>query len=175
MRADVLNPAEEAATGGEAPSGAARGGVPVGGASVAGSANTGVGAFIVGSELNNRSVVFLVRYAETSFLFTGDAEIRAEHDVIETFGARGLAADVLKIGHHGSAAGTTSAFLDAVRPRVALLSVGAHNSYGHPSPSVLERLRGVGCAVWSTAAQGTVELRTDGRRLWVRAGREPDP
>jgi competence protein ComEC len=70
-----------------------------------------------------------------------------------------LGADVLKVGHHGSSTSTTRAFLDAVHPRVALVSVGAHNTYGHPSPSVMQSLDDAGITTLRTDRLGTVMLR----------------
>ena len=88
-------------------------------------------------------------------------------------------AAVLKIPHHGSRSSSSPAFLAAVRPRVAMVSAGAHNPFGHPSPEVLERYRRAGALVLRTDLDGDVDVATDGRRLWVRtAGRArgaPDP
>jgi competence protein ComEC len=70
-----------------------------------------------------------------------------------------LRADVLKVGHHGSSTSTTAAFLEAVHPRVALVSVGAHNTYGHPSASVINALRVEGITTLRTDQLGTVVLR----------------
>jgi competence protein ComEC len=80
-----------------------------------------------------------------------------------------LRADVLKVAHHGSATSTTAPFLAAVRPRLALVSVGAHNSYGHPDADVLSALSASGAAIMRTDLDGTVIVRTDGRSLEVEA------
>jgi competence protein ComEC len=76
---------------------------------------------------------------------------------------------VLKVGHHGSRTSTSKAFLEAVRPRLALVSVGANNSYGHPNPEVMQRLAAQGATVLRTDQLGTVILRTDGEQLEVEA------
>ena len=89
--------------------------------------------------------------------------------------ARGVAdlhADVLKVGHHGSSTSTSSAFLQAVRPKVALISVGAGNTYGHPSKSVVHALVGSGAQVLRTDHLGTIVVRTDGRSITIEAGGE---
>ena len=79
------------------------------------------------------------------------------------------AAAVLKVPHHGSAARARSqALLDAARPRLAIVSVGAHNPFGHPRAEVLERCRRAGALVLRTDRDGTIAVATDGRRLWVR-------
>jgi competence protein ComEC len=81
-----------------------------------------------------------------------------------------LRADVLKVGHHGSNTSSTESFLALVRPRVALISVGAGNMYGHPSASVLRSLTGVGAAVMRTDLEGSIVCRTDGRTLEIEEG-----
>ena len=77
-------------------------------------------------------MVLLVRYGAVRFLLVGDAE-RAEEAWLLARDSLALRADVLKVGHHGSSTSTTPRFLRAVRPSVALVSVGAGNTYGHPS------------------------------------------
>lgn len=119
-------------------------------------------------DANLASTVLLARVKNVRILLTGDAEA-PEEDWLLAHARDALAADVLKVGHHGSATSTTPAFLDAVRPRVALVSVGAHNSYGHPDPVVVSALAAAGAAVLRTDLLGTVILRTDGRTLEVEA------
>ncbi len=76
---------------------------------------------------------------------------------------------MLKVGHHGSRTSTTPRFLAAVRPRLALVSVGAHNAYRHPSPEVMHALHDSGAQVLRTDRAGTIVVRTDGRHLEVEA------
>ena len=116
---------------------------------------------------NLASTIALVRYGERRFLFVGDAEAPEEAWVLAH--AASLRADVLKVGHHGSKTSSSPAFLVAVRPRVALVSVGADNMYGHPSRDVLRALSAHGAQVLRTDITGTIVVRTDGRRLWVKA------
>ncbi|HVE79415.1 MAG TPA: DNA internalization-related competence protein ComEC/Rec2 [Gemmatimonadaceae bacterium] len=118
---------------------------------------------------NLASTVARVEYGAVRFLLVGDAEAAEEDWLLRRWPAVDLTADVLKVGHHGSATSTTSAFLRAVRPRLALISVGAGNRYGHPSPGVLRRLAGTGAAVARTDRLGTVVVRTDGRAIRVEA------
>jgi competence protein ComEC len=101
-------------------------------------------------------------------LLTGDAEA-PEEDWLLAHAPEALAVDVLKVAHHGSATSTTPAFLSAVRPRVALVSVGAGNTYGHPSAAVMDALQRSGAEVLRTDRLGTVIVRTDGRVLDVEA------
>jgi competence protein ComEC len=119
---------------------------------------------------NSASVVVSARYGRVRFLLVGDAEAAEERWLLARAAsdpevADALQADVLKVGHHGSRTSTTAAFLARVRPRVALVSVGAGNSYGHPSIEILDRLRHAGAEVLRTDAVGPIVARTDGRRL----------
>lgn len=89
---------------------------------------------------NDMSVVIKLMYKNDSFLFTGDLEKRGEYALVQS--GIDVAADVLKIGHHGSNTSSVPLFLARVAPRLAIIQVGK-NSYGHPNPAVLKRLRGV--------------------------------
>ena len=88
---------------------------------------------------NDNSIVLKVNFGATSFLFTGDAERAEEQDLLNA--GVNLQSTVLKVGHHGSDTSTSYPFLRAVAPQYAVISVGAGNSYGHPTEAVLSRLR----------------------------------
>jgi competence protein ComEC len=109
---------------------------------------------------NNASVVLRVTYGRTVFLLTGDAESPEEHRILAA--GEALACDVLKVGHHGSRTSTSSPFLAAVHPRIAVISVGRRNMYNHPSPEVVERLAQSGARVLRTDEDGAVTCRSDG-------------
>ena len=118
---------------------------------------------------NDASTVVRLRVGTHRFLFMGDAETGEERWLLDRLGGDALQASVLKVGHHGSRTSTSEAFLDAVRPRLALVSVGANNGYGHPNPEVMQRLAAQGATVLRTDQLGTVILRTDGERIEVEA------
>ncbi|MGA2132122.1 MAG: ComEC/Rec2 family competence protein [Bryobacteraceae bacterium] len=118
---------------------------------------------------NNDSLAFRVTFGRHSFLLCGDIERQVEAELV----AEGLLAktDVLKVAHHGSKTSSTAEFLDLVHPAIAVMSVGVENSYGHPHPSVVERLEQVPAGVLRTDLDGLVTVRTDGRRLEMDTGR----
>ena len=111
---------------------------------------------------NNYSAVLRVSYGNTSFLFTGDAEGESEQDMLAS-GAN-LKSSVLKIGHHGSKFSTTTPFLKAVSPLYAVIEVG-QNNYGHPSSTILDRLKSYGIKTYRTDQQGTVTAVSDGKHV----------
>lgn len=115
---------------------------------------------------NEASVVVLVQYGSVRFLLMGDAEHGEERWLLEHERSL-LEADVLKVGHHGSSTSSGNEFLDVVRPRLALVSVGAGNSYGHPDAAVLRALARHGAVVLRTDREGSVVVRTDGRTIEV--------
>lgn len=112
------------------------------------------------NDINNNSLAFILQYRSFRMLFTGDAGAEAE----QRFLSEGidLHADVLKVGHHGSAYSSTPAFIAAVHPRCAIISVGRHNMFGHPAPSTIETLRRFGARVYRTDEDGEVNVTTDG-------------
>jgi competence protein ComEC len=120
---------------------------------------------------NLASSVVRIRVGAVSLLLTGDAEA-GEEDWLLEHQPQLLRADVLKVAHHGSSTSSTHAFLDAVRPRLAVVSVGAGNMYHHPSASVLQSLAAHGATTLRTDLHGTIIVRTDGRRIEVEAGGE---
>ncbi|MCC8098388.1 MAG: MBL fold metallo-hydrolase [Eubacterium sp.] len=114
-------------------------------------------------DCNEYSLVIKLTYGENKFLFTGDAGSQSEYNMID----RGfdLSADVLKAGHHGSAYSSTREFLDEVKPRYAVISCGADNSYGHPSELTLSCLEGV--ETYITMDCGDITITSDGKNIEV--------
>jgi competence protein ComEC len=118
---------------------------------------------------NEACLVLRVSWGGVSFLMTGDIGAAAEADLVSRLGGE-LGSDVLKVGHHGSRHSSTPAFLDAVDPAVAVVSAGRGNRFGHPDPSVLERLRRRGTAVVRTDRLGGIVFRVRGGRFRVEDG-----
>jgi competence protein ComEC len=119
------------------------------------------------TDANLASTVVRVEYGQHAMLFTGDAEQEEEQWLLDNIPVEWLRADVLKVGHHGSRTSTGPAFLDAVAPTLALVSVGRGNRYGHPSPVVLQELALRQITVVRTDVVGTAVVRSDGRSLTV--------
>ena len=107
-------------------------------------------------DTNDYSVVIKVTYGKTTFLFTGDA---TTEDLLK---ADCGDIDVLKVAHHGSDTGTSGALLTALTPKIAVISYGLDNSYGHPTQAVLDALSASGATVYGTGAQGTITVTSDG-------------
>ena len=112
---------------------------------------------------NDNSIVLKVSFGATSFLFTGDAERAEEQDLLSA--GVNLQSTVLKVGHHGSDTSTSYPFLRAVAPQYAVISVGAGNSYGHPTEAVLSRLRDAGVTTFRTDLQGEIIAISDGQTV----------
>lgn len=111
-------------------------------------------------EIHDSMVVAQLWVASTSVaILTGDAEVDVESALIKA--GDNLESKILKIGHHGSKTSTSEAFLTAVRPEVAIISVGDPNRYDHPSPGTLERLGQFAVPVLRTDQEGTIIFRID--------------
>lgn len=104
------------------------------------------------NNLNLSSNIIRMEFNGTSFLFTGDAETENEKTI------KWQQTDILKIGHHGSTTSTSQNFLNQIKPKYAIISVGKDNDYGHPNEKILERLEKVGAEVFRTDECGTIEI-----------------
>jgi competence protein ComEC len=118
---------------------------------------------------NLASTIAVAQFGMVRFLLVGDAELAEEEWLLDRYRDE-LRADVLKVAHHGSSTSSSDAFLAAVHPDVAVISVGARNTYGHPSGDVLRALARVGAEVLRTDEAGLVIVRTDGTHIEVEAG-----
>ena len=124
------------------------------------------------AEGNNSSIVLKVTFGDTSFLFTGDAEREEEQELLES--GYDLESTVLKVGHHGSDTSTSYLFLRTVNPQYAVISVGADNTYGHPTEAVLSRLRDADVKTCRTDLQGTITAVSDGKKVTFQTERNAD-
>jgi competence protein ComEC len=111
-----------------------------------------------GFEDNDRSCVLRVAGRHGSLLIPGDLARLGESSLLDGPHSA-LASDVLVVGHHGSQASSSQAFIDAVRPELALISAGRGNPFGHPDPRVLHRLARAGVEIWRTDRHGAIEVR----------------
>ena len=115
------------------------------------------------TETNDYSVVLRADYGETSVLFTGDAEVGSEAEMLERYRFKGmLDCDLLKSGHHGSDTSSSQAFLDAVTPVYAVISVGEGNSYGHPIQAILARYEAMKAEILRTDKEGDIVFTSTG-------------
>jgi competence protein ComEC len=106
------------------------------------------------------NLVLRVEYGDFAAIVAGDAEVPHEMEMLARVEA--LAAQVLRLGHHGSRSSTSANFLEAVAPQVAIYSAGRGNSFGHPHREVLDRLKALGIPTFGTDTYGTITIRTDG-------------
>jgi competence protein ComEC len=118
---------------------------------------------------NDFSVVFRLEYGRFAALFLGDAPRAVENRLVAEHGTN-IAADLIKVGHHGSRTSTGDSLLDVVRPRLALVSVGRRNRYGHPNSAVIQRLQQRGVQIVRTDESGSmiIRARADGTLQLVR-------
>jgi competence protein ComEC len=115
---------------------------------------------------NDHSVVLRIIMGSRSFLLTGDIERRAEAELVSSGGT--LAADLIKVAHHGSRTSSTQSFIDAVGAKYAVISVGSSSRFGHPHAEVVDRWTASGAKVMTTGERGTVSISTDGRDLEIK-------
>ena len=110
---------------------------------------------------NDRSIVLKILFGRSSLLLTGDASMIAESRMVRLSGAL-LSSGVLKVAHHGATTSSGELFLKAVRPSMALISVGRANKFGHPAAATIERLRRFSAPTLRTDLEGALLLRSDG-------------
>ena len=127
------------------------------------------------ADVNEASVVLALRYQEFSVMLTGDLEETGEREILEREQKHGgkewppYGFAVLKAGHHGSRTSGSEAWLEAVKPRLTLISCGRDNSYGHPHREALERLDAAGSKILQTTECGAITVESDGKDFRVHA------
>lgn len=119
------------------------------------------------SDPNANSIVAKLTYGHTAFLLMGDAEPDTEQYLLQK--NINFRSTVLKVGHHGSRHSSTMPFLEKVRPKIALISCGLHNDYGHPGKATLDRLTKIGARIYRTDLDGEVTVVSDGETVTARA------
>lgn len=118
------------------------------------------------SSENETSIVLKMDYGSRHFLMTGDVEGIAEKNISQQLGNQSEM-DVLKVAHHGSRNSTSSDFLATTKPKVAVISCGRNNMYGHPHEDTLNRLKAIGSQIYCTKDTGAIRVYTDGEQLRV--------
>ncbi len=121
------------------------------------------------SDSNNASVVISLSYGKQRFLFTGDCDVEGQKWLLEHKRPY-LRAQVLKVPHHGSRYFEAD-FLKAVNPKIAVISVGARNNFGHPDQATLDLLARRKIIIYRTDLDGAIILNTDGTNIWLKTGR----
>jgi competence protein ComEC len=116
-------------------------------------------------DVNDTSVVARLSFFDNSFLFVGDISSKVEKKLFQEKNT--LFSDVLKVGHHGSKYSTSDIFLENVKPKIAVISVGK-NSYGHPTPEVLEILDKFGVEVLRTDQKGDITILSNGENIIIK-------
>ncbi len=114
---------------------------------------------------NANSLVIKLTYGKVRFLFMGDANVRAEKELVES--GEDLKSDILKVGHHGAGDALSEEFLKRVKPRYAVISINRNNIRGYPSKGKVELLKEYGVKLYTTYRRGTVVFSTDGKKLEV--------
>ena len=111
-------------------------------------------------DINETSIVAQLINQKIKILFSGDAQSMAQNSIIAK--NYDVASDILKIPHHGSVNGLTAEFFSKIQPKIAIISVGANNRYGHPHQSILDKLKSQAVQIYRTDQNGEIDLTTDG-------------
>lgn len=115
---------------------------------------------------NDTGVVAKIIYGKNSFLFTADIDMAGERKIIKS--GENVLANVLKIAHHGSKYSTSDQILQAVKPSIAIIEVGAKNTYGHPTPEVLQKLANFGVQTLRTDQKGDITIISNGQNIQIK-------
>lgn len=125
-------------------------------------------------ESDNDSIVLLITYKKTKFLFTGDTGGRVETKLCDAYNDE-LPVDLLKVAHHGSSTSTSIRFLrmltDRSKKQYAVISVGSNNAYGHPSEQTLSRFDQAGWSYYRTDRNGNITVESNGKKLTIETSK----
>lgn len=116
------------------------------------------------NDTNSYSIVIKLIYQNTSFMFTGDATMENESDIVDDFDD--ISCDVLKLAHHGSSTSTSEYFLKRANPKFAVISCGKNNKYRHPSKVVTKLLKKYETGIFRTDYQGSIVLKVKDHKLY---------
>ena len=123
---------------------------------------------IAADDPNEHNTVYMIHYRDKKIMVTGDLLEEDELDMVDYYeGTDTLRCDILKVAHHGSKSSSSEAFLDAAKPRLAVIQCGRNNFYGHPHKQTLDRLEERGIPVFRTDISGAVGIDIHGSRLSV--------
>jgi len=117
-----------------------------------------------GKNIHSGMLAFKLVYRNTSFLFLGDVERSEEEEMLADYGDQ-LRSNVVKVAHHGSLTSSSKEFVEATHPEFAVISVGEHNHFGHPSPAIVKRWMTNGAKVFRTDLDGAQLFVSDGNRV----------
>jgi len=117
-------------------------------------------------DANNNSIVLLLHYGAIDFIFTGDAEVEAEGNMISAGVLSDI--DILKVGHHCSRTASSAAFLSIIKPEVAIYTAAVGNTYGHPHAESLAALQSIGATIYGTDTLGTIVISTNGTSYTIQ-------
>lgn len=118
-------------------------------------------------ESNDGSACYLLQAGDFRMLLTGDVEEAGEERLLEGLKGQNISGvDVLKVAHHGSSSSTSGEFLERIQPKLAIISCGRKNSYGHPHTETLERLKQAGCRIMTTPEYGQITIDTEEKIAW---------
>jgi competence protein ComEC len=124
-----------------------------------------------GTDANNNSLVIKIAYGRRSFIFAGDAELDEQKELL--LNVADIKADILKVPHHGSRS-LLEELLEQVEAETAVISVGAHNTFGHPAQNTLDMLNNAGTRVYRTDTDGAVIIQTDGNNIDIVTGKKSE-
>lgn len=124
---------------------------------------------------NKQSPAMDLSFGGIHMLLTGDMDQDCERQLMETVSKEELSRiQLLKVAHHGSDTSSCAEFLEAVSPQAAFISYGKGNSYGHPSPQVLERLKETGAQIWETGRSGAIRIEIDEGKVRIKGYRQEE-